>query len=1109
MDTKFLNSLLRGITVLGLLSVLAGSLPGEVLPAQAAPGDITRVSVDSSGAEANGGSAKPAISDDGRFEAFVSGASNLVSGDTNNADDIFVHDIQTGQTTRVSVSSSGVEANGYSSSPAISGDGRYVAFYSDATNLVSEDTNGCGDIFVHDRQTGQTTRVSVSSSGVEENAPPSDDYFVLSISGDGRYVAFYSDATNLVSGDTNGAADIFVHDIQTGTTTRVSVASDGSEANAGSSEPSLSGDGRYVVFVSGATNLVTEDTNGKADVFVRDLQAGTTTRASVNSSEVEAIGGGYSPDISGDGRYVVFLSKSSNLDPRASDFGGYNLAYVRDLQVGQTTLASVYSTGDVLGVGDIDVPTISRDGRYVAFEFREHGDPTPNAYVYDLLTGDFVPAVHGSDQSNWLSISANGSFVAFSSNTSNLVSGDTNGQPDIFVSEVSYGPERNPTVASITPECGAYSWLCSFPTPASVSFIVIFSEQVTGVSTDDFVLNMHDGVSGAAITGVSGYGNEYFVTVDTGAGDGSLDLDIIDNDSIQDSALNPLGGPGAGNGDFTAGHLYIIDKSNPTVTSITRADPNPTGSENVHFTVTFSENVWPVRLSDFSLSTTGNISGAAVTAISPKEDEYKSVNTYTVTVNTGTGDGILRLDLIDDDSIRDVIDNPLGGPGAGNGNFTTGEIYTINRSTPSAPTVTSSLRANPNPTSADMLSFTVSFSEAVTGVDPSDFSLTTTGALSGALVANVGGAGNTYTVIVATGIGDGGLRLDVLDDDSIQNASGTPLGGAGAGNGVFTSGEAYTLDKTAPVVTGSLRADTNPTTASSVNFTVVFSEAVTGVDPSDFFLSTTGSISGAAITVVNGSGYLYTVTANTGTGDGTLRLDVLDNDSIVDAVGLPLAGAGIGNGNFTTGEEYTINRTPTEVTKITETFRSNGANDGWVLESSEDSNQGGYKDANGPTFVLGDDAQNRQFRAILHFPTQYLPNNAVITRALLMLKGQGMVGTDPFTTHQNIVLDIRSGAFGFIGPFPFRGLQVSDFQSPSSQDAVGMIENNPFNGWYWAWLDGSSFQYINLNGITQIRLRFQLDDDNNLTNDYISFYSGDYEDLASRPRLVVEYYIPR
>ena len=223
---------------------------------------------------------------------------------------------------------------------------------------------------------------------------------------------------------------------------------------------------------------------------------------------------------------------------------------------------------------------------------------------------------------------------------------------------------------------------------------------------------------------------------------------------------------------------------------------------------------------------------------------------------------------------------------------------------------------------------------------------------------------------------------------------------------------------------------------------------------------------------------MYIVTTSTGGGDGTLRLDVLDDDSITDVTGYHLGGTGIGNGNFTAGEEYTINRKP--VTLITDTIRSNGNNDGWVLESSEDSNQGGYKNSKDTTLILGDDAQDRQFRAILHFPTYYIPNNAVITRALIMLKGEGLVGTNPFDTHQNIVVDIRSGAFGFIGPFPYRGLQVSDFESPSHMDAVGMIENNPFNGWYWAWLDSSSFDYINLNGITQIRLRFQLDDDDNL-----------------------------
>ncbi|MGB7875907.1 MAG: hypothetical protein WBL25_16110, partial [Anaerolineales bacterium] len=397
-------------------------------------------------------------------------------------------------------------------------------------------------------------------------------------------------------------------------------------------------------------------------------------------------------------------------------------------------------------------------------------------------------------------------------------------------------------------------------------------------------------------------------------------------------------------------------------------------------------------------------------------------------------------------------------------------------------------------------------SEAVSGVDPDDFSLNTTGNITGAFVANASGSGNIYIVIVATGNDDGGLRLDVQDNDSIINASGTPLGGPGMGNGNFTSGQAYTVDKNVPYVSGSLRTDANPTTAVSVAFSVGFSEAVSGVDSSDFFVSTTGNISGAAITGVNGSGNLYNVTVATGDGSGTLRLDILDNDSILDTSGFPLGGPGIGNGNFTTGEEYTLDRTPVQL--FTDTIRSNGKNDGWVLESSEDSEQGGIKDSKNTTFVLGDDAQNRQFRSILHFPTYYIPNNAVITRALLMIKGEALAGTNPFTTHGNILVDIRSGAFGFIGPFRYRGLQISDFQSPSHMDGVAMIENNPFNGWYWAWLESSAFNYIKLNGITQIRLRFQIDDDDDLAGDYLRFYSGDYEGLALRPRLVIEYYVP-
>jgi len=247
------------LLLLALILTSAGSV-------HAMPGNTIRVSVASDGTQSNHDSYNPSISADGRFVAFESEATNLVSGDTNNFRDIFVHDRQTGQTTRVSVASDGTQANGHSFDPSISADGRYVAFISLASNLVSGDTNDHQDIFVHDRQTGQTTRVSVASDGTQAN----DHSFDPSISADGRYVAFISFASNLVGGDTEPpilpsttslpnnpasqgrgvSSQVFVHDRQTGATTLVSVAIDGSEGNGHSEEVSISADGRYVAFRS-------------------------------------------------------------------------------------------------------------------------------------------------------------------------------------------------------------------------------------------------------------------------------------------------------------------------------------------------------------------------------------------------------------------------------------------------------------------------------------------------------------------------------------------------------------------------------------------------------------------------------------------------------------------------------------------------------------------------------------------------------------------------------------------------------------------------------------------------------------------------------------------
>lgn len=247
----------------------------------------------------------------GRYVTFRSSASNLVSGDTNGVQDIFVHDRQTGETTRASVASDGSEADSSSYNPSISADGRYAAFESLATNLVPGDTNGSRDIFVLDRQTNQTTRASVASNGSQGD---SDSYYPR-ISADGRYVAFYSYADNLAPGDANGYADVFVRDRHTGQTTLVSVASDGTQGNSASVVPSISPDGRYVAFHSPSTNLVAGDTNGYLDVFVHDRQTGQTIRVSVAADGSQGNAASYTPSISAAGSYVAFYSHAENLVP--------------------------------------------------------------------------------------------------------------------------------------------------------------------------------------------------------------------------------------------------------------------------------------------------------------------------------------------------------------------------------------------------------------------------------------------------------------------------------------------------------------------------------------------------------------------------------------------------------------------------------------------------------------------------------------------------------------------------------------------------------------------------------------------------------------------------
>jgi Tol biopolymer transport system component len=292
------------------------------------------VSVTSDGLQADHESWSPSLSRDGRFVAFESWANNLVPGDTNTdcyetpnysyCVDVFVRDLENGETSLISRASDGTQGNNESSGASISADGRYVTFVSLADNLISDDTNGAADIFVHDRVTGETVRVSVSSEGEEGNGGSGSP----SISADGQYIAFVSSANNLVPEDSNNAPDIFVHEWKKGNTVLVSVASDGTQGYDESWAPSLSGDGRFVAFVSGASNLVEDDANGEEDIFLRDLETMETTRVSVGSGGLEANHGSLEPAVSEDGRFIAFMSFTHNLVP--GDTNGLPDIFVRD-----------------------------------------------------------------------------------------------------------------------------------------------------------------------------------------------------------------------------------------------------------------------------------------------------------------------------------------------------------------------------------------------------------------------------------------------------------------------------------------------------------------------------------------------------------------------------------------------------------------------------------------------------------------------------------------------------------------------------------------------------------------------------------------------------------
>jgi Tol biopolymer transport system component len=426
-----------GVPIFGSAAAIA---LGAAMPAQA-HGTTERVSVGLGGAQSNGFSESPAISADGRFVAFSSRATNLVPDDTNARADVFVHDRRTGSTRRVSLGPGHVQADGESLAPALSADGRFVAFGSFATNLVPGDGNGDEDVFVHDRLTGVTELASLGAGGVRPNSGSEG----AAISGDGRFVAFHSFATNLVPGDTNGFSDVFVRDRLAGTTHRVSVGRGGAQGDGHSGGAALSADGRLVGFLSEATNFVPGDTSRAINAYIRNRPMHVTSQADVGPDRAPPDGGTCcGVALSADGRFIAFSSYATNLVP--GDTNAEMDLFVHNRKTGETRRASV-GPGGAQSDSFSGFPALSADGRFVAFESLATnlvpGDTNGvfDVFVHDRRTGAVrrvsvsTSGAQGnaSSQTNAPAISAEGRIIAFSSGASNLVPGDTNGEFDIFV----------------------------------------------------------------------------------------------------------------------------------------------------------------------------------------------------------------------------------------------------------------------------------------------------------------------------------------------------------------------------------------------------------------------------------------------------------------------------------------------------------------------------------------------------------------------------------------------------------------------------------------------------------------------------------------------------
>jgi len=442
--------------------------------------DVSRVGGGIQGLDGGFGASHPALSQDGRYVTYQADFTNLVVGDTNNVSDVFVYDGFSKTTARVSIpdgTAPGAQGNGDSTEPAISPDGRYVAFNSNATNLIAapSDTNLASDVYVRDTNllNPSTVRMSVGD-GVPGTQGNSNSYIAgnavqidTTVDAGNVLVAFYSFATNLFPAlDNNGSAHVYLRscsaDFVTCTTVPIDADPTGTQqANGGSLDPSISKNGRFVVYTSNATNLVAGDTNSRADIFVYDRQTAQNVRVSVDNNGVQANDDSTLASISATGRYVVFTSSATNLEAGLVDNNSVTDVFLHDRDVSGSgafdtpgnigTRRISVSSGGAQGNGASNTPIfpilgISDDGKFVVYEtlainFDPFGDTNgvTDVYLHDTVantTSRMSVSGSGAEANNFsveITISGNGKVVSYSSLASNLVAGDTNALSDVFV----------------------------------------------------------------------------------------------------------------------------------------------------------------------------------------------------------------------------------------------------------------------------------------------------------------------------------------------------------------------------------------------------------------------------------------------------------------------------------------------------------------------------------------------------------------------------------------------------------------------------------------------------------------------------------------------------